>query len=581
MNRLSHIFQRFHSKVDAHRLELSRQDALLQLSLLGLLTGIAAGLVISLFRWVIDQGQLALLPGSDMENYEALSVYWRIAIPAAGGLMIGAIFHLFSGGSNVVGIVHVMERLSYHQGYLTLRATILQFIGAALAIISGHSVGREGPAVHLGAASGSLLGQYLALPNNVIRTLVGCGTAAAISASFNTPLAGVIFALEVIMLDYTLASFTPIILAAVSADAVSIFFFGSESIIQSPAMVLNSLTELSIVLVLGLIIGITSSGFIATLQTTATRFSHLPFWVRTTLAGIIVGICAAPFPEIMGMGYDTMNDALLGKLGLGILLGITLFKLFASATAVGLGIPGGLIGPTLVIGATMGGAVGVIAVNLFPETATNSGFYALLGLGAMMGATLQAPLAALVAMMELTHSPAIILPGMLAIVVANLTTSEVFRQRSIFITLLRARGLDYKNDPVTQALRRQGVATSMERNFTELHSTLDRGSCEEALKDSPNWILIKQEADYKALMPAVDLARHLQESSGEEIDLLQIPATRYEVIAIDLNATLQEARETLDNHQAEALYVHRMNAPAIYKVYGVLTREQIEAAYRY
>jgi hypothetical protein len=121
----------------------------------------------------------------------------------------------------------------------------------------------------------------------------------------------------------------------------------------------------------------------------------------------------------------------------------------------------------------------------------------------------------------------------------------------------------------------------MERDFAELHTPLDRETAETTLKNAPNWILIKQESQFMALMPAVDLARALQESDDPQIDLLQIPATRYEIAPVDLNATLHEAIEIIDNNQAEALYVHRMNAPAIYKVYGVLTRERIEAAYRY
>jgi hypothetical protein len=286
----------------------------------------------------------------------------------------------------------------------------------------------------------------------------------------------------------------------------------------------------------------------------------------------------------MGMGYDTLNSALAGELALGILLGITLFKLFASAAVVGLGIPGGLIGPTLVIGATMGGFIGMLAVMWFPETASSSGFYALLGLGAMMGATLQAPLAALTAMMELTSNPHIILPGMLAIITAGLTNSELFGKASIFITLLRARGLDYRNDPITQALHRVGVGSAMERQFIQLDNPVSKAQAEEALSEKPEWILIKEEGQVIAIMPAVDLVRQINEPDQDEqtdINLLSIPATRLQPAAIDLNATLHEALEHLQREQAEALYVQRMTAPAIHRIYGILTREKIEASYRY
>jgi len=582
MKWINRTSEKIRSLQEGLHLRLSRPDALLQLAILGVMTGILAGLTISAFRWIIEYAQSSLLPGNGMENYEELPGLIRVLLPVSGGLAIGLLFHFFARGSHIVGIVHVMERMAYHQGYLTLRGTIMQFVGGAIAIITGHSVGREGPAVHLGASSGSLLAQQLKLPNNTIRTLVGCGTAAAISASFNTPLAGVVFALEVIMLDYSLASFTPIILAAVSADAVSILIFGNTPVIIAPATPLESLWELMIVVFLGLIIGLTSSAFITTLQKIATHTKSISFWIRTSLAGLITGLCALAFPQIMGMGYDTLNSALAGELALGILLGITLFKLFASAAVVGLGIPGGLIGPTLVIGATMGGFIGMLAAMWFPDTASSSGFYALLGLGAMMGATLQAPLAALTAMMELTSNPHIILPGMLAIITAGLTNSELFGKASIFITLLRARGLDYRNDPITQALHRVGVGSAMDRGFAQLETTVGTAEAKEALSQNPEWILIKQEGEVLAIMPAVDLARQTQESSNDEesIDLMSIPAIRLQPAAIDLNATLQEAMDQLKREQAEALYVRRMTAPSIYRIYGVLTQEKIEASYR-
>ena len=209
-------------RLERLRIHLGRPDALLQLALLGLVSGLLAGLVIVAFRLAVEGMQSLMLPGGNAENFEQLELWQRLILPLLGGLAIGWIFLLWGKGNQMLGVARVMERMAYHQGYLNLRGFFLQFVGASIAIFSGHSVGREGPHIFLGAASGSLLGQYLALPNNSIRTLVGCGTAAGISASFNTPLAGVIFALEVVMMEYTLSSFIPVILAAVGANAVSI-----------------------------------------------------------------------------------------------------------------------------------------------------------------------------------------------------------------------------------------------------------------------------------------------------------------------------------------------------------------------
>ncbi len=574
------LISRWRQIFESQQIRLSRHDARLQLAILGLLTGIASGLVITAFRGGIELLQGQILPGGDIENYEALALPLRFLLPVAGGLLIGLLFHYLSRESTVVGVVHVMERLSYHQGRLPFKAAAMQFLGGIIAIVTGHSVGREGPAVHLGAASGSLIAQQLHLPNNTIRTLAGCGVAAAISASFNTPLAGVIFALEVIMLEYTLASFLPIILAAVSADAISIYFFGNESLIQVQDFSLNSLGELGIVFILGIFIGGASGCFNWLLKHTAIQVQDIDFRIRALLAGALVGVCAIPFPEVMGIGYDTLHLTLLGELSIGLLFGITAFKLIATAGTIGLGIPGGLIGPTLLMGATLGGAIGGMAQLLMPESTAGPHFYALMGIAAMMGATLQAPLAALTAVLELTTHPGVILPGMLVIVTASLISSELLKQDSIFITLLKARGLDFRNDPVTQLLRREGVASSMDREFIQLHQILERSEAESSLVTNPNWLIIRADDGEPVLMPAIDLARHLQENEDEEIDLMQIPASRLQLAAVDLRATLQEANNILNSESAEALFVQRMTAPAIYKTYGILTREKIEAAYK-
>jgi len=587
MKRQMDIHGRVGEKLEDVRVRLSRSDALLPLAILGLLSGLLAGGVIVAFRWAVEGTQAGFLPGGLPENYEALDPWLRLLFPTAGGLLLGLFFHWASGGLYVLGVARVMERLAYHQGYLTLRGFILQFVGAAIAIISGHSVGREGPHIFLGAASSSLMGQWLSLPNNSIRTLVGCGTAAGIAASFNTPLAGVIFALEVVMMEYTLVSFTPVILAAVSANAISIAVLGSEPAFVVPVLELGSLWEMPVLLLLGFVAGMASASFIHMLEFITVRTRAIPFWWRTTIAGVIVGICGMLVPEVMGIGYDTVNSALLGELGLGLLLVMVLFKLLATSASVGMGVPGGMIGPAFFIGAGIGSIVGNGASILFPGAEFSGvGLYALLGMGAVMGASLQAPLAALTAMIELTHNPGVIMPGMLVIVVAGLTASVLFRKESLFVSLLKANGLDYSANPVMQALRRVGVTSVMEKNFVRLERNLSRERAEELLIHEPEWLLVDEGGEPVVLMPAVDLARHIQEQTEEDgcmedIDLLGIPARREQVAAVDLQSTLQEALDILESGEGEALFVARMTVPGIRRIYGVLTRDHVESAYHY
>ncbi|MEN8171097.1 MAG: chloride channel protein [Pseudomonadota bacterium] len=570
--------------LDRLRHRLARAEALPLLSLLGILTGVLAGLVIILFRLSIEGSLGLLLPGGDAENFEALGSLWRFFLPLGGALLLGLCFQYLSRNFTEVGVTHVMERLTYHQGHLPWQNAMTQFIGAFFAIASGNSVGREGPSVHLGAVNGSLLGQWLKLPNNSVRILVACGVAAAIGASFNTPLAGVIFAMEVVMMEYTLVSFSPVILAAVSATVLTRLVYGSAPAFDVPALQLASMAELPFVLLSGIAIGVLGALFIRLMLLFTASLNGWPIWLRMGSAGFIAGSCALFVPEIMGIGYDTVNTALLGEYALTTLAIIALVKLLATTASLGLGIPGGLIGPTMVIGATAGGALGMVAGTLFPETASTPGLYAMIGMAAMMGGTLQAPLAALIAMLELTSNPNLLLPGMLAVIAATMTSSELFKRGPIFLELIRSRGLDYRNDPVAQSLRRLSVYGVMNRNFAATARLLSITQIETLLAEKPQWILIQEEdAMPHSLMPASDLARHIEECEKDEdtLDLLAIPAKRLQVAAIPFQATLEEGREIMRSSQSEALYVVRDTLTHQPTIFGILSREDIEANYLY
>ena len=560
------------------RVLLAGSRGLLLLSLLGLISGLVVGGVIILFRLVIEMSQIAILPGTDPENYEVIGWQGRILLSTVGGLILGIIFHMASRPSPRVGVIHTLERLAYHEGHLPLKNAILQFIGGAISIISGHSVGREGPSIHLGAASASLLGQKLQLPNNSIRTLVACGSAAAIAASFNTPLAGVIFAMEVIMMEYTITGFTPVILAAVSATTISRIIFDAHSVFFVPALELNSFWELPIIILMGIFIGGISAVFTVLLKWT-TRISQVfSIWLRMPVAGLCVGLVACVVPEVMGIGYDTVNSVLLGDLGVGILLMILVFKLLATVISIGFSLPAGLIGPTLFIGAMAGSITGLL-LGLMTIDISHPGLYAMLGMGAMMGATLQAPLAALLALLELTGNQNIIFPGMLAIVSANLASKELFGVGSIYISQMKEIGLDYLNDPVAQSLRRLGVASVMNREFVIVQTEISRQQAENIISKAPHWLLIKRNEGY-LLMPAADLARYLEETDDKLINVLEIPSRRRQLAPVYQQSTLQQALTILDESEAEALYVIRRIGMSADRIYGIITRQDIEEAYR-
>ncbi len=562
---------------------LSNPHAVVHISLLGLLSGLLSSLCIVAFRLVIESSQSQLLPGGNIEAYEQLPQLQRLLFPTVSGLAIGLFFVFIArDGRYNTGIINVMERVTYFQSKLDLRGFVMQFVGGALAVVGGHSIGREGPGIHLGAAAASLMGQYMSVPNNVLRTLVGCGSAAAIAASFNTPLAGVIFAMEVIMLEYSLTSVIPVILAAVSGTSLTIFVFGDSPVFLIPEVSISSLKELPIIVLVGLLAGILSTSFIKLILLIGSHTREWSFPVKVTLAGLAVGSIGLFSPEVLSIGYDTVNLAIMGEMGAGLILLILLAKLAATSLSVGLGIPGGLIGPTLFMGAMLGGALSGAQNSLIPGITSQSGFLAVVGMGAMMAATLQAPLAALTALLELTNNPSIIFPGMLAIVIAELTRSEAMHQPSAFYALLKARGLDYDTNPLTHHLRRIGVFSAMNKSFVTLERIVESEQIDTALKSEPRWVII-QENELYTLMPGIDLARYVSETEAlpQEIDLLEIPASREEMRGIHRGATLHEAAELMQKEQLTALFVFDKPAPSLIRIKGILRQEDVEQAYHY
>lgn len=558
------------------------------LAVLGLVCGLFSGGLIVLFRLTIDAAAYYWFPNGNAEGFENLSSLTRFLLCLGGGLLVGIILHFIKRKRRQVGVVHVLERLEYHQGRLPFSNAVVQFVTAIISLLSGQSIGREGPSAHLGAAAGSILGRNLRVPNNSLRVLVGCGVAAAIAAAFNTPLAGVIFAMEVVIMEYTVIGFTPVIIAAVSATTLTRVIFGDDTAFSIPDLNFNAVQELPVVALLGAIIGCLAAGFIQLTLLTNSLFSKQDIWIRTSIAGGITGLIAIALPQVMGTGYDTVDGILLLQFGIVTIALLVLAKTLATAVAIGMGIPAGLIGPTLFIGAAAGGVIG-LTLETFSSGYAGPAFFTTLGMAAMMAATLQAPLAALIYLLELTANPAIILPGMTAVIIASLVTRVVFGKSSIYRHLMLAKGLDYRNSALSKALRRIGVASVMDRNIIQQYRTVSRFGAEELLKGEPRWILLNDGSDHlkNSLLPATDLARYLNELDDmeidkfdTEIDLLRIPAKRLDTAAITIVATLQEAFEKMESEQCDLLFIKGAHGDSKKRIYGVITREHIEKSYR-
>jgi len=412
------------------------RKTLIRLTILGVCAGALAGLGVLLFRWCIEISQTLFLPEAQVGNYEDLPAWAQLTLPVAGGLLLGLIFSCIPSHSRQVGVVHILERI--HQPgseRLPTSNALLQFLGGIVAIVSGHSVDREGPGIHIGAASASLIGHIIPTNSEENHTLIACGAAASIAAAFNTPLAGVVFVIEVLQVKYRIIRFFPVIMAAVVGAIISREIHGPDPSFAIPAIDLGSLLELPFIAAMGFLAGLCAMLFVSLSESILHATKSWPLMRCYVLAGLCTGTLALWTPQIMGISYDTLEAMLHGQAALTLVLALIFTKLVATATCIGLRIPGGLIGPMLVIGGAIGSAAGFIASNLYPAHAGSSSFYAILGMLAMLGAALRAPLTALIALLELTANPNIILPGMLAVVSANIANLLILGKESAFITL--------------------------------------------------------------------------------------------------------------------------------------------------
>ena len=571
--KLTYSLNRNNFRASHFRRRLAYNDALPQVSFLGFISGVAAALIIVAFRSLFEIPLGYWLPGGTAESFENLDPVWHFFLPIIGGLLIGLWLMFFTPDKRKTGVAHVMDRMAYHQGRMPFKNTLAQLIGGALGILTGQSGGREGPAVHLGSAVSSQIGSFFHLPNNSVRLMVGCGTAGAIAASFNTPMAGVIFAMEVVMLEYSIMGFTPVIIAAVTATLLHNYLYGAEMAFMAPEISMVSMSEMPLILVYGVILGAMAALFTKTL-TSMQNFSTQPVLARMLIAGTFTGTLAYFVPQVMGMGTDSILMAIEGQYTLGLLIALALAKLFATAISVGLGMPIGVIGPTLLMGACAGSALGHVSSYVLDGPTSDAGFYAMLGMGAMMSAVLQAPLAALIALMELTRNPSIILPGMATIVIANISCSYVFKQDSVFVEVLRKQGLNYQANPITQALNHQGVTSLMHVDISH-HQNEDVAGYLTAIERGLNWLVINKHSGSEQPNDEVYHLIHQSQiilDKGSPAGLIEaagFPATRFGFCSS--RATLKEAWDLCKRRDYQQLLITDIDD----RIIGVLPVEEI------
>lgn len=286
----------------------------------------------------------------------------------------------------------------------------------------------------------------------------------------------------------------------------------------------------------------------------------------------MIGGCGLLVPPVLGMGYDTINDILIGQLGLGLLLSILLVKILATTAGLGLGLPGGLIGPILLIGTSLGAAMGAFGQLLLPDEVSAPPLYALIG----MGATLQAPLAALMAILELTNNSAILLPGMLAIGAASLMASEIFKMKSVFVMILEAKGLKHDQHPAAQLMRQRSIGNLMESSTLSVDAAELPNDIERIVDVLPKWVMIRNVSgsEFNWLISGEALVEAFKACQSPTIDIKALSDLALIVVPISFQASLEQAHEIFKDEKIDAVCVQRMTQSGEVLVYGICIREE-------
>jgi CIC family chloride channel protein len=440
------------------------------LAVLAVVIGLAAGGAAIVFRQGIGAVQWLFYGFAD-ERVATLASQlpaWRVLLaPALGGLLIGLFVYFLMPGRRPQGVPDVIEANALHGGRMSLIAGLKAALVNAASIGVGASVGREGPVVHLGASLGAWISECLHLGRSLSRTLLGCGVAAAIAASFNAPIAGVFFALEVVIGHYALTAFAPIVIAGVTGTIVSRAYYGDfPAFILPQEHVIASFFEFPAFALLGVVSALAAILMMRTIMLSedVIKQSAIPRWLCPAVGGLMVGLLALFYPQVLGVGYEATDAALSELYPLWLLFVLIAFKTAATAISLGSGFGGGIVSPSLFVGAMVGGAFGVIATGAFPHLSSGHGAYTMIGMGAVAGAVLGAPISTILMIFELTNDYALTIAVMIATVIATLITRQV-QGHSFFTWLLERRGIAIKGGQEVGLLRSIKVEDVMDRTY--------------------------------------------------------------------------------------------------------------------
>ena len=554
------------------------QNMLILAALLGFLAGFAS----TFFRWMIEFFEsIFSVKGFSLAGIRPQTYPFLLPLmPMLGGLFIGLICKYFPNAVKENGVHKVMYAVALNDGKVRKRTIASCAVTSSITIGSGGSAGREGPTVQIGAAVGSTIGQLLHLSTERMRVLVGCGAAAGIAASFNAPLAGVLFALEIILGDFAIHTFSPIIIASVIGTVTGRALEGNEVTFNVPVHELVHPTEIIFYLALGMLCGIV-----------ARLFTFMYFYIqqvfeeklktadiyKPAIGGLIVGMISIFMPQILGNGYDVMEQALTGQMFWGLAFLLVFMKIICTSITLGSGGMGGVFAPSLFIGAMVGTAFGSSVHFIFPTLSASAETYSVVGMGAVAGAVMQAPLTNILMLFELTNDYTLILPIMATCIAASYTYQR-FTKHSIYMQNLLNKGINIRHGREASIMNSIKVQDVMSTDITTIAQEMPFRKILETISYSKNFYfpVLDNRGDMTGILSFSDIREVIfEEQLGDLLVAGELANTK--VYSLTPQQNLNEAMEIFSQLDVDQLPVVRSEDKL--KVIGMLTRGDMMASY--
>jgi chloride channel protein, CIC family len=537
---------------------------------LALVIGALTGLTVVAFILVTERLGMRLYPMGG-------APWRRLLFPVAGSLGIGYLLYQYFPNARGSGVPQTKAALYAREGRITLRTVLGKFFCTSATLASGIPLGREGPSVQVGAGIGSVLGRVLGLPTEQVKRLIPVGAAAAIAAAFNTPLAAVLFALEEIVGDLNAPVMGAVVLASATAWMVLRVSLGDHPLFKVPQYHLVHPAEFAVYAVLGVAGGLTSAVFAKLLLGIRERFLRFPMktrWFQPVAGGLLVGIMGWFVPQVLGVGYGFVGDALNGNMAFKMMLLLVVLKLFAVTTSYASGNAGGIFGPALFIGAMLGGSIGTVAHHFFPAYTATPGAYALVGMGAVFAGVVRAPMTSVLMIFEMTQDYAVIVPLMIANLVSLFIASRL-QHEPIYEALAVQDGIHLPTAETRQRYGQRQVVTVIQTTSQLLRAEITVQEALEIARSSlvRTWLV----TDSRGVIGVINLSwleKQMAESTDKKLEEL-VNAQVFPHVHPDQGLDL--ALERMGSNQIEILPV--VNRADVHKLEGIVTLRDVLEAY--